>query len=119
MTVGALWLMVPLLAVILLFQVRLMRQMRSLAAPPAEPKPHYWSLTHEEARELAPDMVPALAHHRFCETRRHQGRWRPANWIELEDNGTEPLLMWATCETCHHQRMTRLQSGREVAVSHP
>jgi hypothetical protein len=116
-TVGALWLLVPLLAVVLLFQVRLMRQIRLLGAAPAEPTPRYYSLTYAEARELAPDMVSALAHHRFCETERHRGRWRPASWLELEETGTEPLLMWATCETCHHQRMTRLKSGREVAIS--
>jgi hypothetical protein len=118
-TVGALWLLVPLLAVVLLFQVRLMRQMRSLTATPAPPVTRYYSLTHQEARDLAPDMVPALAHHRFCETERHRGRWRPASWLELEETDSEPLLMWATCETCHHQRMTRLRSGGEVAVSHP
>jgi len=116
-TMDALWLLVPLLAVVLLFQVRLMRQMRSLTAAPAQPAPRYYSLTQAEARELAPDMVSALAHHRFCETERHQGRWRPASWLELEETGTEPLLMWATCETCHHQRMTRLRSGQEVAIS--
>jgi hypothetical protein len=118
-TVGALWLLVPLLALVLLLQVRLMRQMRSLTAAPTQPATRHYSLTHQEVRELAPDMLPALAHHRFCETERHQGRWRPARWMELEDNGSDPLLMWATCETCHHQRMTRLRSGQEVAISRP
>jgi hypothetical protein len=118
-TVGALWLPVPLLALVLLLQVRLMRQMHSLTAAPTEPATRHYSLTHQEVRELAPDMLPALAHHRFCETERHQGRWRPARWMELEDDGSDPLLMWATCETCHHQRMTRLRSGQEVAISRP
>jgi hypothetical protein len=116
-TVGALALLVPLLAIVLLFQVRLMNLMRSLKAEKDQPATHYYSLTHEEVRELAPDMLPALAHHRFCESERHRGRWRPASWLELETTDLETPLMWSTCETCHHQRMTRLRSGQEVALS--
>jgi hypothetical protein len=116
-TVGALALLVPLLAIVLLFQIRLMHLMRSLQAEPAQATTRYYSLTHEEVRELAPDMLPALAHHRFCESERHRGRWRPASWLELETTGEETPLMWSTCDTCHHQRMTRLRSGQEVALS--
>jgi hypothetical protein len=118
-TVGALALLVPLLAIVLLFQIRLMQLMRSLKAEPDQPTTRYYSLTHEEVRELAPDMLPALAHHRFCESERHQGRWRRASWLELEDTDQETPLMWSTCDTCHHQRMTRLRSGREVAALSP
>jgi hypothetical protein len=118
-TVGALALLVPLLAIVLLFQIRLMQLMRSLKAESDQPTTRYYSLTHEEVRELAPDMLPALAHHRFCESERHQGRWRRASWLELEDTDQETPLMWSTCDTCHHQRMTRLRSGREVAALSP
>jgi hypothetical protein len=116
-TVGALALLVPLLAIVLLFQIRLMHLMRSLKAEPPQATTRYYSLTHEEVRELAPDMLPALAHHRFCESERHRGRWRPASWLELETTDQETPLMWSTCDTCHHQRMTRLRSGQEVALS--
>jgi hypothetical protein len=116
-TVGALALLVPLLAIVLLFQIRLMQLTRSLKAGQAQPATRYYSLTHQEVRELAPDMLPALAHHRFCESERHHGRWRPASWLELEATDQETPLMWSTCDTCHHQRMTRLRSGREVALS--
>ncbi|MBJ7612473.1 MAG: hypothetical protein JF924_09135 [Candidatus Dormibacteraeota bacterium] len=118
-TVGALALLVPLLAIVLLFQIRLMNLMRSLKVEEDQPATRYYSLTHEEVRELAPDMLPALAHHRFCESERHRGRWRPASWLELETTDQETPLMWSTCETCHHQRMTRLRSGREVAALSP
>jgi hypothetical protein len=120
-TVGALWLLVPLLVVVLIFQLRLMQQIRSLTATgglPARSSPRHYSVSQEEVRALAPDMLPALAHHRFCESRRHQGRGRPARWLELEDTDSDVPLMWATCDTCHHERMTWLRSGREVAVSH-
>jgi hypothetical protein len=117
-TVGALWLLVPLLTIVLLFQVRLMRQMRSLRAGSAKPATRHYSVTQDEVRALAPDMLPALAHHRFCESLRHQGRWRLAKWLELEDTDSDVPLMWATCDTCHHQRMTLLRNGHEVAVSH-
>jgi hypothetical protein len=116
-TVGALWLLVPLLLVVLVFQLRLMHQLRSLAAGPAVATPRHYSVTQDEVRALAPDMLPALAHHQFCESRRHQGRWRPAKWLELEETDSDVPLMWATCDTCHHERMTRLRSGRDLAVS--
>jgi hypothetical protein len=115
-TLGALALLVPLLAFVLWFQMRLLRGMRALQAASAGRKKHYYSISHDEVREMAPDMIPALAHHRFCESERHRGRWRPARWLELEDTGTDVPLMWATCETCHHERMTWL-NGREVQVS--
>ena len=120
LTLIALGLLVALLAIVLLVQMRLMRLMRSLQAAPEadEPAKRYYSLSHEEVRELAPDLTVALTHHRFCESERHQGRHRLASWLELEQASTELPLMWSTCETCHHQRITRLQTGREVAAAH-
>jgi hypothetical protein len=99
--------------------VRLLRRIRSLqpAASQAEPVTRYYSMTFDEVRRLAPDMLPALAHHRFCESERHQGRWRPAGWLELEEVDSREPLMWATCDTCHHQRMTKLTSSGAVAAS--
>jgi hypothetical protein len=120
LTLIALALLVALLAIVLLVQLRLMRFMRSLRAAPEaeEPAKRYYSLSHEEVRELAPDLAVALTHHRFCESERHQGRHRLASWLELEQDSTELPLMWSTCETCHHQRITKLQTGREVAAAH-
>jgi hypothetical protein len=120
LTLIALALLLPLLAIVLLVQMRLMRLIRSLqaASEANEPAKRYYSLSHEEVRELAPDLVAALAHHRFCESERHQGRHRVASWLELEQASTELPQMWATCETCHHQRITKLQTGREVATAH-
>jgi hypothetical protein len=119
LTVIALLFLVPLTAVVLLMQLRLLRRMRSLqtAASQAEPVKRYYSMTLQDVRQLAPDMLPALAHHRFCESDRHQGRWRPASWIELEEGDSETPAMWATCETCHHQRMTTLTASGAVAAS--
>jgi hypothetical protein len=118
LTVIALLFLVPLTAVVLFLQLRLLRRMRSLQAPASEAQPvkRYYSMTLEDVRQLAPDMLPALAHHRFCESDRHQGRWRPASWLELEEIDSETPLMWATCETCHHQRMTTLTSSGAVAA---
>jgi hypothetical protein len=118
LTVIALLFLVPLTAVVLFLQLRLLRRMRSLqaAATEAQPVKRYYSMTLEDVRQLAPDMLPAIAHHRFCESDRHQGRWRPASWLELEEIDSETPLMWATCETCHHQRMTTLTSSGEVAA---
>jgi hypothetical protein len=118
LTLIALALLVALLAIVLLVQMRLMRLMRTLQADADQPTKRYYSLSHEEVRELAPDLTAALAHHRFCESERHQGRHRLASWLELEQAETELPLMWSTCETCHHQRITRLQTGREVAAAH-
>jgi hypothetical protein len=114
----ALGLLIPLLAFVLLFQIRLLRLMRGLkpAPPPSPAPPRYLSLTHEEVRQLAPDLAPTLAHHRFCESARHEGRYRPANWLELEELDAELPHMWATCETCHHQRMTHLTSNGGVSA---
>jgi hypothetical protein len=119
LTVIALVFLVPLTAVVLFLQMRLLRRMRSLqaAAAQAQPLKRYYSMTLQDVRQLAPDMLPALAHHRFCESNRHQGRWRAASWLELEEIDSETPLMWATCETCHHQRMTTLTSSGEVAAS--
>jgi hypothetical protein len=114
----ALGLLIPLLSFVLLFQIRLLRLTRGLklSAPPPPALPRYLSLTHEEVRQLAPDLAPALAHHRFCESVRHEGRHRQANWLELEELEAELPHMWATCETCHHQRMTHLTSNRGVSA---
>jgi hypothetical protein len=119
LTVIALVCLVPLMAVVVLLQLRLLRRIRSLqpAASQAEPVTRYYSMTFDEVRRLAPDMLPALAHHRFCESERHQGRWRPAGWLELEEVDSQEPLMWATCDTCHHQRMTSLTSSGAVAAS--
>jgi hypothetical protein len=114
----ALGLLIPLLAFVLFFQIRLLRLMRGLkpsAAPPPAP-PRYLSLTHEEVRQLVPDLAPALAHHRFCESVRHEGRHRLANWLELEELDAELPHMWATCETCHHQRVTHLTANGGVSA---
>jgi hypothetical protein len=116
----ALGLLIPLLAFVLLFQIRLLRLMRGLkpSPPPPPAAPRYLSLTHEEVRQLAPDLAPTLAHHRFCESARHEGRYRLANWLELEELDAELPHMWATCETCHHQRMThRTANGGVSAVT--
>jgi hypothetical protein len=119
LTVIALAFLVPLTAVVLFMQLRLLRRIRSLHAASAQAQPvkRYYSMTIEDVRQLAPDMLPAIAHHRFCESDRHQGRWRPASWIELEEVDSETPLMWATCETCHHQRMTTLTTSGDVAAS--
>jgi hypothetical protein len=114
----ALALLVPLLGFVLLFQIRLMRLMRSMqaTAEPTPTAPRYLSLTHEEVRELAPELAPALTHHRFCESARHQGRQRRASWLELENLDAELPEMWATCEICHHQRVTQLTSNGGVVT---
>ncbi|HEY4867255.1 MAG TPA: hypothetical protein VIK45_17275 [Candidatus Dormibacteraeota bacterium] len=114
----ALGLLIPLLAFVLFFQIRLLRLMRGLklSAPPPPALPRYLSLTHEEVRQLVPDLAPALAHHRFCESVRHEGRHRLANWLELEELEAELPHMWATCETCHHQRMTHLTANGGVSA---
>ena len=105
----------PLLAIIVVLQLRLLRLLRlrqpEMASKASKPLTRHYSLTQEQARELAPDLVTALAHHRFCESERHHGRQKRATWLELEEADSEPTRMWATCETCHHQRMTEL-SGR-------
>jgi hypothetical protein len=114
----ALGLLIPLLAFVLFFQIRLLRLMRGLklSPPPPPALPRYLSLTHEEVRQLVPDLAPALAHHRFCESVRHEGRHRLANWLELEELDADLPHMWATCETCHHQRMTHLTANGGVSA---
>ena len=68
-----------------------------------------YSLTYDQVRDLAPDLHHALAHHRFCESKRHLGGGRPASWIELIVHEADTRLpsMWGTCEECH-RRSTRL-----------
>lgn len=108
----------PLLAIVVLLQLRLLRLMgtRQPEKPEKRPQPAkpYYSLTHEQVRELAPDLLGALAHHRFCESERHFGRQKRAGWLELEDLEAEVPKMWATCEVCHHQRMMRLGANGKL-----
>jgi hypothetical protein len=106
LSVAALACSLPLLAIVVLLQLRLLRMRQP--AKPSEPAKRYYSLTQEQARELAPDLLAALAHHRFCESDRHYGRQKRARWLELDETEAEVPNMWATCETCHHQRMTSL-----------
>jgi hypothetical protein len=112
--------LLPLLAIVVLLQVRLLRLLRSRqperAAQPSQPVTRHYSLTQEQARELAPDLLAALSHHRFCESERHQGRQKRATWLELEETDSEPTRMWATCDTCHHERMTELNGHGRLAA---
>lgn len=119
-SLGALACLVPLLALVVLLQLRLLRLVRSrqpaAAAEPARPVTRHYSLTQEQARQLAPDLLMALAHHRFCESQRHEGRQKRASWLELEERESEPTRMWGTCETCHHERMTELSGHGRLAT---
>jgi hypothetical protein len=70
-----------------------------------------YSLTHDQVRDLAPDLQHALAHHRYCESERHRGGPRPAGWIELliHEPDTRVPSLWGTCEECH-RGSTRLDA---------
>src|ERR1700730_7645430 len=72
-----------------------------------------YSLTHEQVRDLAPDLAEALGHHRFCQSRRHTGDQLPASWMELtvHQSDAELPVMWATCERCHRNSQRRTWWG--------
>jgi hypothetical protein len=72
-----------------------------------------YSFTLRQVLELTPDFTHAIVHHRFCESRRHCGRERPASWMELvvDELNQESLGMWSTCRSCHR----RLRWRRFVA----
>ena len=74
-----------------------------------------YSLTHDQVRDIAPDLDHALAHHRFCESERHRGGGRPAGWLELivHEPDTSLPTMWGTCEECH-RRSVRLDAAPPV-----